>query len=85
MIKHERDHETEKIRRENQRILRRLKIMAKIYVAVAIVGIIGIFLLTVSVLVLLWTTASNMQPPPQPAQTQSTYQVPPNQQPAAGF
>ena len=29
MIKHERDHETEKIRRENQRILRQLQIMAK--------------------------------------------------------
>ena len=77
--------EVKEIRAEIRGSLKHMQNLTLASMGLIIAAVVGILAIAVAVIGFLWTTANNMQPPPQPTQTQSTYQVPPNQQPAAGF
>ena len=78
-------NEIKELRAEIRGSLKHMQNLTLASMGLIIATAVGILAIAVAVIGFLWTTAKNMQPPPQPTQTQSTYQIPPNQQPAAGF
>ncbi len=78
-------NEIKEVRAEIQHSIKQFQNITLVAMGLMIAAAVGILAITIGILSFMWTTAKNMQPPPQPTQTQSTYQIPPNQQPAAGF
>lgn len=78
-------NEIKEVRAEIQHSIKQFQNITLVAMGLMIAAAVGILAITIGILSFIWTTANNMQPPPQPTQTQSTYQIPPNQQPAAGF
>ncbi len=78
-------NEIKEVRAEIQHSIKQFQNITLVAMGLMIAAAVGILAITIGILSFMWTTANNMKPPPQPTQTQSTYQIPPNQQPAAGF
>lgn len=78
-------NEIKELRSEIRGSLKHMQNLTLASMGLIIATAVGILAIAVAVIGFIWTIANNMQPPPQPTQTQSTYQIPPSQQPTSGF
>ena len=73
------DADMKEIRGEIHGILKHIQNLVLASMSLTIAAVVGILAIAIGVLGFLWTTANNMHSSSQPVQTQSTYQMPPEQ------